>query len=99
MPSAAITFCAGLQAISLLDRPWEAACDYTADMEEYKRSRKGNPNLDPPPRQHGSAFAPLWGAGERRVRQVLLGHPDSATLAARPPEWLRYGTHAAAAIS
>ena len=81
----------GMQAISLLDRPWEAAVEHAEAMNVYKRERRRNPQLDPPPRQHGSAFHAQWLPGERRVRQILLGHPDSVTLAAMPPSWLRCG--------
>ena len=41
-------------------------------------------------RQHGAIFADKWSAGERRVRQVMLGHPDASILAGLPPAWVRY---------
>lgn len=43
-------------------------------------------------RQHGAIFADKWSAGERRVRQVMLGHPNASTLAGLPPAWVRCAT-------
>ena len=40
-------------------------------------------------RQHGAAFADKWTRSERRVRQVLLGHPEASDLAGLPPDWVK----------
>ena len=40
-------------------------------------------------RQHGGVYADQWSASERRVRQVLLGHPEASALAGLPPDWVR----------
>lgn len=58
-------------------------------MERYRRQRRYNPLEDPPPRQHGSVFSAMWTNAERRVRKILLGHPDSVSLAGTPPSWVK----------
>lgn len=77
------------QAISLLDRPWSAAVEHQETFEEFKRRRRRNPYEEPPERQPGAVYTRYWTPGERRVRQILLGHPDTVNLAAKPPAWLR----------
>ena len=42
-----------------------------------------------PTRQHGATHSHQWAPCERRVRQILLGHPQAARLAKMPPEWVR----------
>ncbi|KAK9803820.1 hypothetical protein WJX73_003427 [Symbiochloris irregularis] len=77
-----------IQAISQLDRPWGATLEHQAAMEDWREERRGSGGVAPPAQPSLEATAGLWLPGERRVRKILLGHPDSAALAAQPPAWL-----------
>lgn len=73
------------QAIYNLDRPWEAEQKLQAVRATLGRGAGG-----------AAAAADLlrgFRIGEERVRKIVLGSPDSPTLASTPPAWARWRAH------